>query len=58
MIDISIDISNDKWKVSSDPPSLKEGDVDLWRVDLDRVTTSGSPLLALLSDDEKQRAQR
>lgn len=53
-----IKIATDKWKRTFVPPSLKDGEIDLWSVDLDRDSASISSLFELLSDDEKSRANK
>lgn len=51
-------IANDKWKQRSAAPSLKDGEIDLWSVDLDSDPASTGTLFELLSDDEKARANK
>jgi len=47
-----------KWESASISPALKEGEVHLWKVELDRDPAVISLLYDLLSDDEQQRADR
>jgi len=51
-------IANDKWKRTNAAPSLKDGEIDLWRVDLDHHPAFIGSLFELLSDDEKTRANK
>ncbi|MGH9947837.1 MAG: 4'-phosphopantetheinyl transferase family protein [Pyrinomonadaceae bacterium] len=51
-------ISNDKWKAAAVPSLLKDGEVDIWRVDLDIDPRSLNSFFELLSDDEKRRADK
>ena len=53
-----INISNNKWNVTSGPAALKDDEVDLWRVNLDCSPASINSLVDLLSDDEKDRANK
>jgi 4'-phosphopantetheinyl transferase len=52
-------LSEDIWQSPAESPVVaREGEIDLWRIDLDRSIKSGDSLYGLLSSDEKERADR
>lgn len=53
-----INISDDKWNAASISPSLKDCEIDLWRIDLKRDPRDVNSLFELLSDEEKTRANK
>ncbi len=53
-----ITIPDYKWKAASNSPSLKNGEIDVWKVDLERDPRDLDSFFQLLSDDEKVRANK
>lgn len=53
-----MDLQSDIWRSSFTPKPLKDGEIDVWRVDLDRDPDSVCSLFKTLSRDEQQRAGR
>lgn len=53
-----INISDDKWTETSISPSLKDGEIDVWKVDLECDPRDLDSLFELLSGEEKARADR
>ncbi|MEP7075448.1 MAG: 4'-phosphopantetheinyl transferase superfamily protein [Acidobacteriota bacterium] len=51
-------ILDDKWKVTSVPPTLRDNEVHIWHLDLNQGRKSLNSFFDLLSDDEKHRAER
>ncbi len=49
---------NTHWNIPNTPPPLSAGEIHLWRVPLDLGNAEIAPLRALLSPDERQRAER
>ncbi len=57
-LETTTSISHRGWKTSSEPNSLATGDVDVWKVELDRDDESTASLIESLSSDEIERANR
>ncbi len=51
-------VREDMWKGLADPIALRKGEIDLWRVDLERDPADMESLFELLSDDERARANK
>lgn len=50
--------SDTQWAVTTDPPALGPGDVQIWRVDIAPIARLIPPLLTRLSPEERVRADR
>jgi 4'-phosphopantetheinyl transferase len=50
--------SDPRWPVSTEPPALAPGDVQIWRVDITPSVTTIPAVLDRLSPDERARADR
>lgn len=53
----NVRVSN-PWKIAKSAPPLQKGEVHIWRAFLDWPTSAISSALAILSEEEKKRAQR
>jgi 4'-phosphopantetheinyl transferase len=51
-------VREDMWMGLADPSAPRTGEIDLWRVDLERDPADTESLFELLSDDEKARANK
>lgn len=51
-----MDLQQDIWQQTSVHPSLKDGEIHVWRVNLDKESSSVQMLFETLSADEKQKA--